>query len=152
MQNLILYRFIPSLNKQLTNLENKSILNCLLKLIVIRKKFQASYPWRECAILVHLFLSECTQLCHHVCLVLSSLALFWEVQNSILCWVMYSVFSSLLEMHCINFERYGKNLIHAWLKWNGKTVSKIWFYDNNGYIMTESTFFYFCVPSYFIYV
>jgi len=40
---------------------------------------------------------------------------------------MYSVFSSLLEIYCINLSRYGQNIIHAWLKWNGKTVSMIWF-------------------------
>jgi hypothetical protein len=119
VHNFILYIFMPSLNKQLANLENKSILNYLLKLIVIRQKFQASYSWRECVILVHMLQSQCTQQCHHVCL-------FGSVWGNIVPG-MYSVFFSLLEILCINFARYGQNIIHTWLKWNGKTVSMIWF-------------------------
>jgi len=78
--------------KQLANLENKSILNYLLKLIVIRQKFQASYPWRECVIFVHMFQSQCAQLCHCVCVFL---ALFGEILNSVL-YQVCTVFS----LHC----------------------------------------------------
>jgi len=115
---------MPSLNKQLANSENKSILNYLLKLIVIRQKFQTSYPRRECVILVHMLQSHCTQLCHRVCVFFGSV---WGNTEQHILPGMYSVFSSLSEIHCINFTRYGQNIIHAWLKWNGKTVSMIWF-------------------------
>jgi hypothetical protein len=108
----------------LANLENKSILNYLLKLIVIRQKFQASYPWREWVILVHMLQSQCTQLCHCVYVFFGSV---WGNTEQHIMPGVYSVFSSLLEIHCINFAGYGQNIIHAWLKWNGKTVSMIWF-------------------------
>lgn len=119
---------MPSLNKQLANLENNGIWNYYCKMISNQTEPRSFMSLRRIcdfgpSVSFAMYIAVSL-------LVLSCLAFFatlWGNTEQHIVPGMYNVFPSCWEIHFIHFTKYVQKVIHAWLKWNEKIVSMIWF-------------------------